>query len=428
MILHGNQRGGAKDLALHLLKSENEQIEVHELRGFVADNLISALNEAHAISRGTRCKQFLFSLSLNPPPGENVSTEAFEDAIEQVEQKLGLDHQPRAIVFHEKAGRRHCHAVWSRIDAQDMKAVQLSFTKRKLMDVSRELFLKHGWTMPRGLMHSGERDPRNFTLAEWQQAKRLGENPKHIKAVFQDCWAVSDTQAAFQQALKERGYTLARGDRRGFVALDYRCEVFAISKWVGIRTKALRSKLSDPDALPSVAEARQKIAQDMAAHLGQLQQQRASAIETRLSEIETKRLALVAQHQSARQALENAQQQRWQAETRLRQARFNKGLRGLLDCVTGKYGQIKQCNEEEAYQARQHDRQEKDELIFQQLEARRALQRRIERLRQFNDQSHQSLSKDRDQYEQIRTQQRETFELLQRRQRQRSLNGPGYER
>ena len=39
MILVGNQRGGAKDLALHLLKQENEHVEVHEVRGFASQNL-----------------------------------------------------------------------------------------------------------------------------------------------------------------------------------------------------------------------------------------------------------------------------------------------------------------------------------------------------------------------------------------------------
>ena len=39
MILNGNQRGGAKDLALHLMKAENERVEIHELRGFMSDNL-----------------------------------------------------------------------------------------------------------------------------------------------------------------------------------------------------------------------------------------------------------------------------------------------------------------------------------------------------------------------------------------------------
>jgi hypothetical protein len=205
MILVGNQRGGAKNLALHLLKEENEHVEVHEIRGFTSQNLTSALREADAISRATRCKQYLFSLSLNPPPNENVSVEAFEDAINRVENKLGLTGQPRAIVFHEKEGRRHCHTIWSRIDAKELKAVHLPFTKRKLQEIARELYLEHGWTMPRGLSNSQERDPRNFTLAEWQQAKRTGQNPQVVKTAFQDAWAISDSKSAFINALEERG-------------------------------------------------------------------------------------------------------------------------------------------------------------------------------------------------------------------------------
>ncbi|MFT5129026.1 MAG: hypothetical protein ACI8W8_002646 [Rhodothermales bacterium] len=42
MILVGNQRAGAKDLARHLLKTENERVEVHELRGFVSSTLPSS--------------------------------------------------------------------------------------------------------------------------------------------------------------------------------------------------------------------------------------------------------------------------------------------------------------------------------------------------------------------------------------------------
>ena len=72
MILVGNQRGGAKDLALHLLKEENEHVDVHEIRGFMADNLDCALHEAYTMSRGTRCSKFLFSVSLNPPEAEYV--------------------------------------------------------------------------------------------------------------------------------------------------------------------------------------------------------------------------------------------------------------------------------------------------------------------------------------------------------------------
>ena len=229
MILEGNQRGGAKNLAQHLLKEENDHVEVHELRGFISDNLTSALNETYAVSRGTWAKQFLFSLSLNPPKSENVSTKNFKAAIECVEKKLGLTGQPRAIVFHEKEGRRHCHTVWSRIDTDAMKAIPLSFTKRKLMDISRDLYLKHGWTMPKGFIRGSERDPNNFTLAQWQQAKRIGKDPKAIKDTLRDCWAASDTQAAFQQALKEQGIYWPM-DRGGLLLLSINTAKYFLSR------------------------------------------------------------------------------------------------------------------------------------------------------------------------------------------------------
>ena len=105
MILKASQRGSAMELAKHLLKTTaNEHVEVHDLRGFVADDLQGALRECEAIARGTRCRKHLFSLSLNPPEHEDVPVEAFEHAIAKIEKELGLEHQPRVIVFHEKEG------------------------------------------------------------------------------------------------------------------------------------------------------------------------------------------------------------------------------------------------------------------------------------------------------------------------------------
>ncbi len=164
MILKGNQRAGGIQLARHLMNvTDNEHVSVHEMRGFIADDLHGAFNEAYAISRGTKCQQFLFSLSLNPPENEIVPIEVFEKAITDIEQKMGLIDQPRALVFHEKEGRRYAHCVWSRIDADQMKAINLPHYKLKLKDISRELYLEHGWKMPRGLMNSADRVPVNST-------------------------------------------------------------------------------------------------------------------------------------------------------------------------------------------------------------------------------------------------------------------------
>jgi hypothetical protein len=86
------------------MKQENERVDVAELRSFVADDLDGAFQESYAVSRGTRCKQFLFSLSLNPPKDADVSQDQFFAAIDKAESKLGLTGQPCAVVFHEKAG------------------------------------------------------------------------------------------------------------------------------------------------------------------------------------------------------------------------------------------------------------------------------------------------------------------------------------
>lgn len=409
MILEGNQRGGGKDLARHLLKSENEHVELHELRGFIAQNLPAAFNEIYAQSRGTRARQYLFSLSLNPPRSENVPTDIFKNAIERIENKLGLAGQPRAIVFHEKEGRRHAHAVWSRIDTAAMKAIPLPFTKYKLQDMSRELYLEHGWTMPRGFMRSEERNPANFSMAQWQQAKRTGKDAKAIRTVFQECWAVSDSQQAFQQALKERGLVLARGDRRGFVALDHACEVFAAAKWIGIKTKDVRAKLTDKAALPSVDEAKAQIAEAMAANLEKLREDGAGVINARKEEIQEKIRFMAEKHRVEREALQAKQDRRLREETQARQARYSKGLKAILDFVTGRRQKIKKDNEHQTRLAARRDQKEKDTLIFQQLKQRRTLQTRLERLHKFSSTREQALGADINQYRDIQKRQHTHF-------------------
>ena len=274
MILEGNSRGGAKNLADHLMSHENDHVAVHELRGFASHDLHGALNESYAISRGTQCRQFLYSLSLNPPPDAQVSTAEFEAAIDKAEERLRLTGHPRAIVFHEKEGpggmRRHAHAVWNRIDQETMTARNMSFDRDKLQDVSRELYREHGWRMPEGFADRSKRDPRNYNLAEWQQAKRHDRHPDEIREAITDSWAISDGVGTFSHALKERGYYLARGDRRRFVAIDTDGEVHSIAKKAGIRTKQVKERLGDPNELQSVEQARDAMAQDMGQMLQRL--------------------------------------------------------------------------------------------------------------------------------------------------------------
>lgn len=379
MILVGNQRGGAKNLALHLLKEENDHVTVHELRGFASDNLMGALNESYAISRATQCQKFLYSLSINPPPQEQVATQDFEAAIDRAEMQLGLSGQPRAIVFHEKEGRRHAHAVWSRINADEMKAIPISHDKLKLTDLSRDLYREHGFKMPTGLMRSAERDPRNFTLEEWQQAKRSKMKPPEVNAAMSECWAVSDSRASFEHALQSRGFKLARGDSRGFVAVDMHGEVYSVPKKAGVRTKQVRDRLGELERdYASVEDRKKQFAEEIGKRLHELRLEEEHKAQEERERRETERRELVERQRAERQQQTAALQARWNAETEARQERFNQGWRKLLDHFTGRQQRIRERNMAESYEAILRDRKEKDALIFRQVEERRMMQSRAQ--------------------------------------------------
>lgn len=378
MILKGKERGGAAQLARYLMAMrENDHVELHEVRGFASEDLAGAFSEADAIATGTRCRNHLFSLSLNPPQGETVGVEAFEQAADEIERKLGLQDQPRAIVFHEKDGRRHAHVVWSRIDSERMRSINLPHYKIKLRDVSRQLYLKHGWDMPRGLQDRALRDPLSFTREEWQQARRAGLEPRELKAVFRQCWEASDNRASLERALKERGFWLAKGDRRGFVAVDYRGEVYSLSRYAAAKTKDLEARLGDPEQLRSVAEVKAEIAHGMTQKLEAYIKDAERDAKHRLATVAFRRTEMVGRHQDERQKLAAAQERRWQAETRERAQRLPKGFSGIWHRLTGQYSRIKAQNERETLQAWQRDRAEKDGLVFSQLEERQRLQEHI---------------------------------------------------
>jgi hypothetical protein len=117
---------------------------------------------------------------------------------------------------------------------------------------------------------------------------RNGSNlhPKEVKRAFQECWAASDNRKAFAQALLSKGFILARGDRRGYVALDYRGEVYTVARYAGIKTKDVRKRLGDPKELPSIEQAKGQISSDMTerlhqhlAHAKKTKQRRSAALE-----------------------------------------------------------------------------------------------------------------------------------------------------
>jgi hypothetical protein len=260
MILKGSARSGGADLALHLMNAfDNERIELGQVRGTVAEDLHGAFGEHEAIAAGTRCKKPLYSLSINP--SAKLTRDQYLAAIDRIEKGLGLSGQPRAVVFHVKNGREHCHVVWSRIDARTMKAVHLSHDRMKLRALSRELAREFGLKLPEGLERDkGERrgQRQEMSLAEKRQAEQTGITPEKRRREITKAWQASDSAEAFRAALSQKGYILAKGDKRGFVVIDRYGHVHSLARQIkGVKTRDLKTKLTPlADQLPTVDQAR----------------------------------------------------------------------------------------------------------------------------------------------------------------------------
>lgn len=380
MIIKGSQRGSGANLAAHLMKmDDNEHVRVHEIRGFASDNLHDAFKEA--VSLGTKCQQYLFSVSVNPPQDKSVSVELFEDTFDRIEKQLGLEDQPRAIVFHEKENRLHAHAVWSRIDAETMTARHLPFFKNRLFELSRDLHLEFGWEMPRGMVNKGERNPTNFSLAEWQQAKRQGVDPRWLKTSIQECWAASDDMRSFQNVLEERGFFLAKGDRRGHVVVDHKGEVYSLPRMLGVKTKEVRARLGDGSDLCSVTDTRKLIGKRMTPAIRRHVEESKGHFRARSAKLSQYKAEMTKLHRAARKKLDYKQTREWDLENLARAKRLPKGLRGLWHQLTGEYQKVRRQNEAEARATRERHAKERQDLMDRQRQQSGVLQGRFKELR-----------------------------------------------
>lgn len=367
-------------MAAHLMNVvENDHVHIHELRGFNCDDLDGAFHEIYAVSRGTRCQKFLYSLSLSPPSTEDVSVEAFEVAIEEIEHKLGFVGQPRAVVFHEKKCRRHAHVVWSRIDSSTMTAIDPYQDKLTLEGIAHNLFIQHGWELPEGFKRKEDADPLNYSHSEHQQAKRTKRDPKELKRIFADAWQLSDSTKAFEHALAEQGLILARGDLRGFVAVDINGEVYSLTRWIGVKSKEVRAKLGNPAQLPSAEEALTWF-KESGAEQGQADDPNSAKHSDAVAALECRRVAMVERHRQLRSELSGHHEQRRIQETTSRAAKLPRGLKAAWLVLSGRYDALVRQLEEEANECAARDRTEMQELIQSQLVERRALQREFDDL------------------------------------------------
>jgi hypothetical protein len=267
MIIKGKSRSGPGPLAAHLGNGEkNERVQLLETRGTIATDLRGALVEMDALAAGTRCEKPLYHAAISPEPPHRLTHEQIIASVDALEKKLGLEGHARVIVLHQKEGREHIHPVWSRIDIDTMRSVSDSHNYRKHEECSRELERAFGHERVQGAHAEREgpdgkvpRPDRTPSRAELRQEERTGVTGKQVKAEVSALFRSCDGPEAFKAALEQRGYQLAKGDRRDMVIVDQAGGVHSLARRIDTMKAAdLRSFMAplDQSSLPNVEEAR----------------------------------------------------------------------------------------------------------------------------------------------------------------------------
>lgn len=264
MIIKGGSRAGPRQLAAHLLRTDtNERMEVLELHSGL-DDLAATFRDWQTLSEGTRGKKGLYHVNIDPDARYDMTPQQWARAVEVLEQELGLDGQPRAVVLHEKKGRQHIHIVWARTDLETMTMRSDSNNylahERASLKLEREFGHEHvpGKHAKRDRAKQPEFPRADISHAEHQQAERSGLSTQERRAQLAALKSSCDNGMAFKAAVEEAGYVLARGDSKDFVLVGPEGSVYSLSRELKMKAAEAWAFMADVDrdALPTASEAK----------------------------------------------------------------------------------------------------------------------------------------------------------------------------
>ncbi|MDD2324406.1 MAG: relaxase/mobilization nuclease domain-containing protein [Alphaproteobacteria bacterium] len=243
MWIQGRRRGGAKDLAYHLQKTEeNESVSVKELGGFAFDgltsgNLTKALRQMEAIGYGKGQKRNLYHAILAPAYGETLNAAQQKFMVAYYAEHMGLVGHDCALVEHWKKGKQHFHLVFNIINPTTGKTHELKWSKTKEWKISRGLEEIFGLSTT---------DIKGKAARTWemQRGKRTGIDPRKMRKDVTAIFHANATTQEFIAALDKAGFVLTKGQRGQLVLVDRFGDTHGLMRQIeGKKLADLRQKL-----------------------------------------------------------------------------------------------------------------------------------------------------------------------------------------
>ena len=181
---------------------------------------------------------YTYSLSWHPEDEPEQKT-VFESALETL-GLLGLKDHEAVFVAHNDTAHPHVHVIANLVNPETGKVADIYRDHQTLSNWAEAYEREHG-------IRCEERIKNNEKRREGEYVRHKEERIERAE-IIQQIYNQSDGGKAFQAGLEEAGYTLAKGDRRGFVLVDQAGEVHSLSRQLkGQRAKEIKARLSDID-------------------------------------------------------------------------------------------------------------------------------------------------------------------------------------
>ena len=233
-------RGYGRQLANYLVAAgENEEVRILDVDG-MADFEEADLKELlHDFSRNellTKSRQGIYHMTINPPIEASLAMrdEDWLLAADIAMEEIGFSGQRRAIVMHEKAGRRHIHVAIERYDHEQSKMKPIDHNYFKQLKAAAKL-------------------EKAFN---YKPTSRRNPDRDRVTKDLTDLWKNSASGLTFLKNARKQGYVISAGyDRIPFMVVNEKGRSFNLVRHLeGIKIPEVSERLKEI-VLPSEREA-----------------------------------------------------------------------------------------------------------------------------------------------------------------------------
>lgn len=252
MIIKAHGRSNGRHLAAYLLtESDQQKVAVLDLRGSLLDDLGSSLCmwEVEALAT-TKAEKPLYHMQIRLAPGEGLDQGQWFRTLDIVEQKLNLTDHPRAVVAHDLNGERHLHVVYSRLDRERMKLLNMGHDRKAHHATARQMEKEYGLRVLSSEPNRALNGNQKTRSMEHHMAKESGTTRQALCNMVRNAWNASNTGREFQIRLECHGMTMTPGDKRDYNLWHNGKRYDPVRLIENVRTLEFRAKMQiDPPVM-----------------------------------------------------------------------------------------------------------------------------------------------------------------------------------